>query len=85
MPETWSGIMAIPQDADEFLADPGNQEQVSKRLNFISELKDLELQGMKKKLVKLTEENGNLIVLLEDLDCPFEALIRDLEISILFR
>ena len=51
--------LAILQDADEFLADPGNQEQVSKRLNFNQELKDLKLQGFKKKLAKVPEENGN--------------------------
>ena len=54
--------MAILQDADEFLADPGNQEQVSKRLNFNTKLKDLELQGLKEKLTKVVEETGNLKV-----------------------
>ena len=34
MSETWSGMIAILQDADEFLADPGNWENVSEKLNF---------------------------------------------------
>ena len=49
-------VNPILQDADEFLADPG-----TKRLNFNQELKDLELQRVKKQLIKVTEEYGNLI------------------------
>ena len=66
--------MAILQDAGEFLADPRNQEQVSKRLNFNQELKDLELQGFKKKLAKVAEENGNLKVSNEGLKGTIRVL-----------
>ena len=72
MPETWSGIMTILQDADEFLADPGNWD-VSKRLSFAFELKELEPQGVQKKLIKITEENGNLKISNEGLRAPSES------------